>query len=88
MLGFRAAAITSSFFSVSVGSIHPLCFHFELPLQYPHTIYAVAGSQAEASSENSLYVMKMSSLHRTRYDDASDEGAIPLLSPMRGRGKV
>lgn len=37
--------------------------------KYPMTAYLVAGSQADSPKNNALYVMKMSSLHRTKHDD-------------------
>jgi len=42
------------------------------PLEYPLTIYTVAGSQAPDGEKNYLYVMKWSKLHKTRYDDDSE----------------
>ena len=40
--------------------------------QYPLTIYVIAGSQAPSKTDNAIYCMKWSSLHKTRYDDDSD----------------
>ncbi|XP_049850844.1 glutamate-rich WD repeat-containing protein 1-like [Schistocerca gregaria] len=41
--------------------------------KFPHTIYIVSGSQAEEGSENRVSAMRMSRLHRTKYDDDDDE---------------
>ncbi|KAI9184432.1 Ribosome assembly protein rrb1 [Blastocladiella emersonii ATCC 22665] len=40
--------------------------------KFPHTAYLVAGSQADASFKNEIYVMKMSQLAKTKYDDIED----------------
>lgn len=42
---------------------------------FPMTTYIVAGSQAESYQDNKVYVMKMSSLQKTKHDDgdSSDE---------------
>jgi ribosome assembly protein RRB1 len=40
---------------------------------FPMTTYLVAGSQADTVDNNSLYVMKLSQLHRTKHDDDSDD---------------
>jgi ribosome assembly protein RRB1 len=40
------------------------------------TTYLVTGSQADKPTNNSLYIMKLSQLHRTKHDDddeASDD---------------
>ncbi|KAJ3087917.1 ribosome biosynthesis protein rrb1, partial [Quaeritorhiza haematococci] len=36
---------------------------------FPMTTYIVAGSQANLSKDNKIYVMKMSQLHKTKHDD-------------------
>ncbi|KAJ3254812.1 ribosome biosynthesis protein rrb1 [Boothiomyces macroporosus] len=36
---------------------------------FPMTCYTVAGSQAPTASENKIYIMKMSMLHKTKFDD-------------------
>ena len=41
-------------------------------LKYPLSVYIVSGSQAEKASENQLYMIKMSNLNKTKYDDDSD----------------
>jgi ribosome assembly protein RRB1 len=41
---------------------------------FPMTTYMVTGSQADTVKNNSLYVMKLSQLHRTKHDnDDSDD---------------
>ncbi|KAJ2723030.1 Ribosome assembly protein rrb1 [Coemansia sp. Benny D115] len=40
---------------------------------FPHTLYAVAGTQADRAHNNQLLVMKMSQLHRTINDDRNDD---------------
>ncbi|KAG5459237.1 MAG: WD40-repeat-containing domain protein, partial [Olpidium bornovanus] len=42
------------------------------PVQYPHTVYAVAGTQADSPEKNEVYVMKMSQLNRTARDAGED----------------
>ena len=37
------------------------------------TSYLVAGSQADTIQNNSIYVMKLSQLHRTKHDDDSSD---------------
>ncbi|KAF2078067.1 hypothetical protein CYY_000618 [Polysphondylium violaceum] len=42
--------------------------------KYPHTMYMVAGTQADEAKNNKIYIMKASSLHKTKHDeDDSDE---------------
>ena len=41
--------------------------------KYPHTIYMVAGTQADARNKNKLQVMKVRDLHRTRQHDTDSE---------------
>jgi ribosome assembly protein RRB1 len=38
---------------------------------FPHTAYLVAGSQASEVDKNEIYVMKMSQLCKTKYDDGT-----------------
>ena len=45
-------------------------------ITYPLTVYSVAGSQAESGSQNVIYFMKWSELHKTKYDDDSDGDAV------------
>nr|KAJ3421404.1 ribosome biosynthesis protein rrb1 [Polyrhizophydium stewartii] len=40
---------------------------------FPMTAYVVAGSQASEASLNRIYVMKMSSLHKTKHDGDMDD---------------
>ncbi|KAJ2859975.1 Ribosome assembly protein rrb1 [Coemansia erecta] len=40
---------------------------------FPHTMYAVAGTQADRSYRNQLVIMKWGQLHRTINDDKDDE---------------
>ncbi|KAJ2125396.1 Ribosome assembly protein rrb1 [Coemansia sp. RSA 720] len=40
---------------------------------FPHTMYAVAGTQAERSYQNQVLLLKWSQLHRTIHDDMDDE---------------
>lgn len=40
--------------------------------KYPYTVYMAAGTQASSASKNQLYLMKLSKLHKTKYDDDSD----------------
>jgi ribosome assembly protein RRB1 len=40
--------------------------------KYPYTIYLAAGTQAGQPSKNQLYLMKLSKMHKTKYDDESD----------------
>jgi ribosome assembly protein RRB1 len=40
---------------------------------FPMTTYFVAGSQADTVENNSLYIMKLSQLHRTKHDDDSED---------------
>ena len=40
--------------------------------KYPLSVYVVAGSQSSTKTDNAVYVMKWSRLHKTRYDDDSD----------------
>ncbi|ORZ34272.1 WD40-repeat-containing domain protein, partial [Catenaria anguillulae PL171] len=42
--------------------------------KFPHTAYVVAGSQADVSFKNELYVLKMSQLAKTKYDDMESGG--------------
>ena len=44
--------------------------------KFPMTAYAVAGTQASQANKNELVVMKMSHLHKTKYDDAMAEDGI------------
>lgn len=37
--------------------------------RFPYTVYLVAGSQSFKKSENKLYVMKWSDMHKTLHDD-------------------
>ncbi|PIA16478.1 WD40 repeat-like protein [Coemansia reversa NRRL 1564] len=40
---------------------------------FPHTMYAVAGTQADRSYRNQVLLLKWSQLHRTIHDDLDDE---------------
>ncbi|KAJ2365613.1 Ribosome assembly protein rrb1 [Coemansia sp. RSA 2611] len=40
---------------------------------FPHTMYAVAGTQAERAHQNQVLLLKWSQLHRTIHDDVDDE---------------
>lgn len=40
---------------------------------YPHTMYAVAGTQADRAHKNSVILMKWSQLHRTINDDRDED---------------
>lgn len=40
--------------------------------KFPHTVYFVAGTQADAVDNNRIYVMKASQLYRTKHDDNQD----------------
>ncbi|KAJ3362372.1 ribosome biosynthesis protein rrb1 [Allomyces javanicus] len=42
--------------------------------KFPHTTYLVAGSQADQADKNELFIMKMSQLCKTKYDDDEDSG--------------
>eukprot|EP01125_Pyxidicula_operculata_P004431 TRINITY_DN1679_c0_g1_i1.p1 TRINITY_DN1679_c0_g1~~TRINITY_DN1679_c0_g1_i1.p1 ORF type:complete len:444 (+),score=118.20 TRINITY_DN1679_c0_g1_i1:287-1618(+) len=42
--------------------------------KFPHTMYAVAGTQAEKNHENKIILMKFSELHKTKHDDDEDSG--------------
>lgn len=56
---------------------------------FPHTCYAVAGTQAEANAQNQIIVMKLSNLKRTwkeqkeesdsEDEDSEDEEDLPEL---------
>ncbi|KAI8897918.1 WD40-repeat-containing domain protein [Globomyces pollinis-pini] len=55
-------------------------------INFPLSSYIVAGSQADEFSKNKVYVMKMSSLHKTKHDededgsdDEDDEDEDPVL---------
>ena len=41
--------------------------------QYPHTLYMVAGTQADARNNNRLQVMKIRDMHRTKQDDTDSD---------------
>ena len=41
--------------------------------RFPHTLYLVAGTQADKSSSNQLQVIKVQHLHKTKHDDDSDD---------------
>ena len=43
--------------------------------RFPHTMYLVSGTQADKAQNNQINVMKVSRLHKTRYDDQSDAGS-------------
>jgi len=40
--------------------------------KFPHTVYTVAGTQADEISNNKIFVLKAVQLHRTKYDDDSE----------------
>lgn len=42
--------------------------------RFPHTVFAVAGTQADAAESNRLQVMKLSDLHRTRKTSRASDG--------------
>lgn len=42
--------------------------------RFPHTVFAVAGTQADAAESNRLQVMKLSDLHRTRKTSPGSDG--------------
>lgn len=46
--------------------------------EYPLELYAVAGSQAEFSSQNQLYIMRFADLAQTKYDDDEDDGEMKI----------
>jgi len=41
--------------------------------RFPHTVYAVAGTQADQAIKNKLLILKMSDLHKTKHDEDSDD---------------
>ena len=41
--------------------------------RYPHTVYTVAGTQAENTIDNHIVVSKMYSMYKTQYDDDPEE---------------
>lgn len=47
---------------------------------YPHTLYLVAGSQADTRINNQLYVMKMSNLEKTKPEEDSEDSDLSELS--------
>jgi ribosome assembly protein RRB1 len=59
------------------------CFSFDIlrdnlggnRTRFPHTAYVVAGSQADIPENNQILIMKMSDLHKTKYDNASESGS-------------
>ncbi|KAJ2826470.1 Ribosome assembly protein rrb1, partial [Coemansia erecta] len=62
-------------------SVHWPCLSFDFVpdslgngrTAFPHTMYAVAGTQAERSYQNQVLLLKWSQLHRTIHDDMEDE---------------
>ncbi|KAJ2455755.1 Ribosome assembly protein rrb1 [Coemansia sp. RSA 2336] len=62
-------------------SVHWPCLSFDFVpdnlgnsrTAFPHTMYAVAGTQAERSYQNQVLLLKWSQLHRTINDDLNDE---------------
>jgi hypothetical protein len=40
--------------------------------QFPHTMYAVTGTQADTPGNNKIICLKMSDLHKTKHDQDSD----------------
>lgn len=40
--------------------------------KFPHTTFLVSGTQADKPQNNQINIMKISRLHKTRYDDQSD----------------
>lgn len=40
--------------------------------EYPLTVYVVAGTQAPKATDNAIYFMKWSKLHKTHFDDESE----------------
>ncbi|EGG20186.1 glutamate-rich WD repeat-containing protein 1 [Cavenderia fasciculata] len=43
--------------------------------KYPHTMYMVAGTQADQAKNNRILVMKISELHKTKHDEDEDDDA-------------
>eukprot|EP01087_Luapelamoeba_hula_P022864 TRINITY_DN8303_c0_g1_i1.p1 TRINITY_DN8303_c0_g1~~TRINITY_DN8303_c0_g1_i1.p1 ORF type:complete len:540 (-),score=118.78 TRINITY_DN8303_c0_g1_i1:623-2203(-) len=41
--------------------------------QFPHTMYLVAGTQADQAQNNKIFVLKASQLHRTKNDDKDSD---------------
>lgn len=41
-------------------------------IEYPLTVYSLAGSQADGKNQNFIYFMKWYKLHKTRFDDDSE----------------
>lgn len=41
--------------------------------KYPHTLYMVAGTQADHANKNKIMIMKASDLHKTKHDDRDEE---------------
>jgi ribosome assembly protein RRB1 len=41
--------------------------------KYPHTVYVVAGTQADKADRNRIFVMKWSKLHKTNKDGLDPE---------------
>ncbi len=41
--------------------------------EFPHTMYLVAGTQADKALANNVIVMKMSNLHKTKKEKEEDE---------------
>ncbi|KYR00943.1 glutamate-rich WD repeat-containing protein 1 [Tieghemostelium lacteum] len=55
-------------------SFHPLHDHLGSGRnKYPHTMYMVAGTQADEPKNNKILIMKLSSLHKTKYDDIDSD---------------
>ena len=41
--------------------------------KYPHTLYMVAGTQADQASKNKVMILKASDLHKTKHDDRDED---------------
>lgn len=41
--------------------------------RFPHTAYVAAGTQADASANNAIVLLKLAALRKTKHDDESDE---------------
>jgi len=74
MLVAASSSSSSSSSSASIADLSPSTISTNQPsnhgaTQYPHTAYLVAGTQADSPTNNFIYVMKVTDLHRTKHDD-------------------
>lgn len=60
---------------LSLMALYHFTFLFLFFLQFPLTAYFVAGTQADRPSKNSLQVLKVSELHKTKHDDDDSESS-------------